>query len=382
MFARPFIGPDYICAMRPARLVLASLLAVGLVQALATPGWAATAIPTAPTAPASAAAAATAASAPKVTFGLGPASATKLDGRPYFTFESSPGGVAEDHVAIENLSAQPLPLNIYATDAENAPNGALSYAARSAKVVDAGAWIAIGTPGGASTITVPAQSKIILPIELKVPDNASPGDHAAAIIVSLTSAVKNKKGELVNFEQRVADRVFIRVSGPIHAALAVQGLRATYHGTLNPIGQGSVTVTYTVKNTGNIDLGGKQKLQLSGLLGSSGKAPVLADVPLLLPGGSASLSIKIGRVWPELLMHAKVSVTPTVLAGTVNPAVALASASASFWAIPWTLLAIIVIILAVIGYLIWRLKHPKPKSGRHGNPGKPGKAKPAPVLVP
>ena len=39
-----------------------------------------------------------------------PASATKLDGRPYFTYDASPGGILEDHIAIVNFSTKPLKL--------------------------------------------------------------------------------------------------------------------------------------------------------------------------------------------------------------------------------------------------------------------------------
>ncbi len=76
-------------------------LTAGLILVAAAPAVAAQA---APAQPAAASIAATARPAPKAAFGAGPASATKLDGRPYFTYDASPGGSIEDHIAIVNFA--------------------------------------------------------------------------------------------------------------------------------------------------------------------------------------------------------------------------------------------------------------------------------------
>ena len=313
--------------------------------------------------------------ATEATFGVAPASASIIDGRPYFTFFADPGSSSVDHVAVENLSTTALPLNIYPTNATNAATGALQYAARSVHPSDAAGWIGLATPGGATTVMVAALSTIIVAIRLTVPAGASPGDHAAAIIVSLTGKVESRSGQSENLEQRLAARVFIRVSGVLHPEMTVDNLSAVYRGTPNPVGQGSVLVTYQVRNTGNVNLSGRQKVSLSGLFNAVGHAPALANVAFLLPGGAERVSVRIPAVSPELFMAATVHLTALTLAGTVNPPVKTLGGSAHFWAVPWTLLLIIVVLGLLIAAFLRQRRRALPS--RHGRrPGPP----PTPAL--
>jgi hypothetical protein len=290
---------------------------------------------------------------PTVTFGIGPANATKVDGRPYFSYFASPGGQVGDHIALVNISTQPLALNVYVADARNGSDGSLSYASRAKPPTAAGSWFAISTPSGTSAVTVPAQTTLIVPVVLKVPASASPGDHLAAFVLSLTAPSKGKNGEQVNLEQRVAAKAYVRVNGPLHPGLSIQNLRASYDSTLNPIGSGRVTVTYTVKNTGNTDLGARQKVSLSGLFGSTGTASFIAAVPLLLPGSSIKETVSLDHVRPELILRAKVTVTTEQVADLISPSLPVSSATATVWAVPWTLVAVVVVVLLAIAAWFW-----------------------------
>jgi hypothetical protein len=298
---------------------------------------------------------------PKAAFGAGPASAKKLDGRPYFTYDASPGGYLEDHIAIINFATHPQTLNVYAVDAVSASNGLFSYAAKSAPPKQVGAWLKVGT-NRSGTVTVGPHATVVLPVFLRVPSNASPGDHAGAVIVSLTGLVKGH-GRTVKFEQRIASRVIIRVSGPLHPRLTIENLHASYAGHLNPFASGVVHVSYTVGNTGNALLGGSQQVSAHGLFGSQARSTTLPGVPLLLPGAAYKVSTKVSGVFPEIEITATVRVTPVGLRGDINPGMRGTSASVTLWTIPWPLIAVvIVIVLGIIG-LIWRRRRRSPKPG-------------------
>jgi hypothetical protein len=187
-----------------------------------------------------------------------------------------------------------------------------------------------------------------------VPGNASPGDHAGAVIVSLTSLVKGKSGQRVKFEQRIATRVIIRVSGPLRPRLSIENLHASYSGHLNPFAAGAVTVSYTVENTGNVLLGAAQQVSAHGWFGSTARAPALPVVPLLLPGGSYPVTVHVHGVFPEIGLSATVGLTPEGLRGDVNPGLHLITASVQLWAVPWILVAVFVVLVVAIVALFWR----------------------------
>jgi hypothetical protein len=287
------------------------------------------------------------------TFGAGPSNKKKPDGRTYFDYNVSPGGRLSDHIAVLNLTYHPEVLRVYTVDVVPGSNGSYLYQPRAAKRVSTGGWVAVGTPHASGLLRARPRSTTVLPVHLRVPRNASPGDHVGAIIVSLTSLVKGKSGQRVDLEQRVATRVLVRVLGPLHPRLAIENLHASYKGKLNPFASGSAAVTYTVHNTGNAILGATQQVSVHGLFGSTAHAKSLPIVQPLLPGGSIHVTVHVPGVFPEFLETAKVSVTPQGIVGEVNPGLHTVTASTHFWAIPWILLAIILLLigLAVLAYV-------------------------------
>lgn len=334
------------------RLPRAALLAGALLASCVTPAAAAPA-PTSPAAPPQSSTAG--AQAHKAaTFGIGPADGKRIDGRPLLTYLASPGAHLTDHVAIVNLAAKSVTLNVYAADAAIGADGSFGYLAKAAPRKDASAWIKVMTPGQSPKITLAPRATVILPIIVTVPADASPGDHAAGVITSLTSKITSSKGQLIDFEQRVALRTFVRVSGPLHPQLAIEKLQVKYRDTLNPVGGGKVTVSYTVRNTGNVRLGARQQVIISGLFGTT-SAKALADVPLLLPKSSVAVSVTVPGVFPQLHMHARVVLVPLTVAGDVDPGLPTKIIiSATLWAVPWALIAALVLLLCAVLLWVWR----------------------------
>lgn len=312
----------------------------------------------------------------KATFGIGPANAKGIDGRANLDFLTTPGAKLTDRIALVNIAAKPVTLNLYAVDTALGSDGSLGYQPRAAKRVDAGNWIVPELPGGASTVTLGPQQTKVVPLSISVPANASPGDHAAGVIASVISKViSDKSPQGVDFEQRVALRAFFRVSGALRPELSVQGLTVRWKGTLDPFGGGTATVDYTVRNTGNVRLGAKQQVSVSGLFGSTSPKKPVAAIPLLFPGNAVHVAVAVPGVFPQFAMHARVLLYPLTVSGDVDPGLPPNIAAAkSFWAVPWTLIALVVALVLVIGGLWWRRRHVRrhrgPSGGRHrGNRG-------------
>jgi hypothetical protein len=284
-----------------------------------------------------------------VTFGTQTASATKPDNRGIYMFGATPGGRIEDHVAVLNYSDQTATFLIRGTDGVNTPQGGFAALPINERSHDLGAWIAL--PSSDLKVTLRPRTDLIVPFLIEVPTDATPGDHVGVITATLVSSVISKSGQRLHLLQTVGTRIFLRVSGPLHPSLTVTVLAVHYEGTLDPIGTGEAKVTYTVSNTGNIALGGSQTVYVSGLFGARSTAARVPKLQLLLPGFSVTKTVEVTGIFPEIRETAHVSIRPLYIAGSVAPPSGPFQASRSFWAIPWTLLPIIVaVILLVVGW--------------------------------
>jgi hypothetical protein len=322
--------------------LLAAAATVSIIVLGGSPALAASSTPSpAPSPNPSGSSATDAAGKPVVTFGIGPSKNHQVDRRPNYNMLSPKGGLVSDEVAVVNLTYQPLTLNLYAADGLNADDGSLTLQPGYVKPKDAAAWVTFGGRGSKGYVKLAPREKVYVPFVVHIPKTAYVGDHLAGIVASLVSegTTPGERGTNVKLEQRVGIRLGVRVAGVLTPGLEVKDLQAAYAGTVNPFGKGNVTVTYTVTNTGNVRLGGQQEVSVHGLIGPTSSAPKLANVPMLLPGNSAKVSVTVPEVTPVGYMTADVSVSGLAVAGDADPATEVASASTNFWAIAWTLLA-------------------------------------------
>lgn len=305
-------------------------------------------------------------SGPAAFFGLGPSSATKIDNRPYFAWGSTPGAAFADYAAVVNFGTQPVTLQVFATNAVSLAHGGTGFLPQGRILGGPASWITLHLPGGSSTVHLGPKSQVIVPITVSIPKNAPPGDHVGAIVASLTSSAVAKNHAKVHLIQQVASRTVIRVSGPIHPQLSVDSLSVEYNDPLNPASSSTATLRFTVRNTGNVLLGGKESVAVHGLFGGSASVTNAAQIPIMLPGGSTTEIVKVHGVYPELLMHGDVTIKPLVVAGQDDPGLRTYSASVTFWAIPWIPVAILIVIVLLIVLLIWRRRRRRPSPAPDG----------------
>ncbi|WP_066951027.1 hypothetical protein [Streptomyces lushanensis] len=296
----------------------------------------------------------------RTTFGVQPSGPKKPDRRSDFSYSATPGAAVRDHLAVLNHSTRPLKLKVYASDAFNTDDGGFDLLAAGRPSKDAGTWVAVRT----GSVVVPARSRVIVPFTLTVPRGASPGDHAAGIVAALTSSGTGAQGDRVAVEQRVGARVHIRVAGELKPQLTVENLKATYDGTFNPFGGGTATVTYTVRNTGNVRLGARQTVRVRNAVTGPVRAPGVHDIKGLLPGNAVTVTASVRDLFPALRSTATVTVDPVPVGGDIDPALPGTTHSAGFWTVPWALLALLLILAAGVALWLWQRR-------RRGRPTRP-----------
>ncbi|MEU9132378.1 hypothetical protein AB0D08_30440 [Kitasatospora sp. NPDC048540] len=283
------------------------------------------------------------------TFGIQPSGADQPDDRGAFSYAATPGAVVKDHVAVWNYGDQPLTLRLYPADAFNTDAGGYDVLPEGKPSTQAGTWL----KAAADALTVPARSRQIVPFTLAVPADATPGDHPAGIVAALRQESKDAQGNAVTVDQRVGARVNIRVSGTLRAELTVESARVVHHPSLNPLDTGRTTVSYTVRNSGNVRLGGKQAVRVTNLLGSvaTGQAP--ADLQELLPGNAVSYRVDVSGAYPAFLGTAGITIDPLPIGGDRDPGLTSTVHKQRYADIPWALLAVL-LPLALGGTWWWR----------------------------
>ncbi|MCT9076854.1 DUF916 domain-containing protein [Streptomyces fulvoviolaceus] len=271
---------------------------------------------------------------------------TKVATRPYFYLSADPGQTIEDKVVVANKTGKPLTFRLYAADAYNtARDGGFAVRTLKEKQRGVGVW---AKPAKAR-VKVPAHGKVTVPFTLRVPEGAEPGDHPGAL-VALDERIDRGDGSVALGVQRaVAARVYLRVGGPTLPAVAVEDVRVIHHQPLVPgFGDSTATISYTLHNTGNVTLDPKVELRATGLFGRTLLARDLAKIPSeLLPGQRVRLS----EPWRGAPQFDWGEVTLTASAKDTRE-----SASASFFALPWLLAAVLAVVLVLGGVLLIRAR--------------------------
>ena len=289
--------------------------------------------------------------------------------RPSLTYTAQPGSTVHDSVTLWNYGNVQLTFQVYATDAFNNADGAFDLLTAVEKPKDLGAWLTLPV----HNVTVPAHAKVDLPVTLAVPAGAEPGDHAAGILASNSAPGTGPDGKTVTVDRRTGTRVYLRVGGPLHPDIAVTKARSVYHATLDPR-KGSLDVTYTVRNVGNVRLGATQAIAVKNIFGRTMRSTTPKPIAELLPGNEVQLSRHFDGVTATVRVGAQIKLTPKALGDATSTQATTTSHTASTWAFPWLLLLIAVLLTLLVRGIRWFRQRP-------GGQGQPVPS-PAPAAAP
>jgi hypothetical protein len=285
-----------------------------------------------------------------VTWSVRPADESGEDGRSWVEQELDPGETATEYMAIHNLSDQEVTFRVSAADGYFQDNGRFSMLPSDKESVDAGLWIDVR-----DEVTVGADETAIVPFTTTVPDNATPGDHAAGIAASVLSQQVGDDGATVGVESRVGFRVMTRVTGELSPAASLEAVDSSYDMSWNPLAPGAAQVTFEVVNSGNA------RLLVTGVVEAGGKEvefPAADEIDQeLLPGDRRTFTVTVEDVWPLVYVPGSITLTPTVVGEATE--VDAATAKAGFWAVPWPQLIALAGIAMLIGSSIWGRRRSK-----------------------
>ena len=351
-------------AARSTSRILAALLVVLAVLAVSAPARAGTTGPEeepgAGDAPPAADAPAAVAPEDQASFGIGPATGESPDERAFLAYTLPPLGAVYDFVALVNYSQFPLDLAVYAADAVNSADGSVGFSDRQSQR-DA-AWVAFGTPEAPieGLVSVPGRDeqgqpgRVVVPFRVTVPENAPPGDHVVGLVASLTTLGQNPGSQNIELEQRVATRVFLRVDGEAVPAVDVIDVATDYTKGARPWRTGTVDVSYTIANAGNLRAGVVPAVTVSGPFGVLERRVELEPVVDLLPGSSQAVTAQVPGVWPLLRLAVTAENEVVAPPNGDDPGLGTTRQTSTVWAVSLELLLFLGLASVVIALVVTR----------------------------
>ncbi|WP_375384987.1 WxL protein peptidoglycan domain-containing protein [uncultured Microbacterium sp.] len=283
-----------------------------------------------------------------------PASADgQPDSRTRFTYSADPGQTISDQVLVGNTGTQREDFTVYATDAYNGGDGSFALLATADTPTQIGAWVSFADGSSRLQFSLEPNEARLVPFTVTLPADATPGDHAGGLVASVL-----QEGQQVSVDRRVATPIFTRVSGDLQPQLTITSIDAAYQGDWwNPF-NGSVKILYTVDNGGNVALAANLDATTVTWFGIPATGTQGASIPVLLPGSTATYEATLSGVgqWgylnPAIRMQPFVDSPDPAQQLTVTPV----SRDTILVAIPWLLLILIALIVAIILFVRWRRK--------------------------
>ncbi|GAB2620387.1 WxL protein peptidoglycan domain-containing protein [Pseudactinotalea suaedae] len=264
------------------------------------------------------------------------------ESRPNFGYRLEPGATIEDALDVVNTGDVELTLAVAAADGYTTPQGVLDLLPLSQIQSGVGMWV---VPAVSEITLAPGESTEV-PFTLAVPAGAAPGDHTGGLVTVRTSS----GGGTVQLEQRLGSRIHVRVPGDQVVALSADELAVSQPAQLNPVAGGTATVRYAVRNEGSVRTVFTERVTVSGP-GGLGSVMATATVAEILPGSEIVRVVEIPGAWSVGYTDVSVELVPQAVDGELASPIRLDGGA---WAVPWTLVAVLVLVIGaavVIGVL-------------------------------
>lgn len=271
------------------------------------------------------------------TWAVRPATEAGPDQRSWIEAEVEPGEKLTEYLAVSNFGKEPVTFSLVAADGLFTQTGRFTILPDDQPSTGAGTWIDLS-----DSVEVVAGATVVVPFTVTVPENATPGDHAAGVAAGImTKSGANSSGVSVN--SRVGFRVMLSVAGEEKPALALSDVELQYEQSWNPFEPGDVSVSAGVENAGNTWLKTALQAQASG-------SAIELGAKELLPGDAFAVSSKVKEVWPLGFVTVEVTATGAGREDGAQPTVV--SEEYTVWAIPIPQLAVLLGLGLMVGGLV------------------------------
>lgn len=202
-------------------------------------------------------------------------------------------------------------------------------------------------------ILIPAEKTIEIPFTIKVPHDASPGGHFAAILIGTKPPQDADDSTQVQTSQIVTTLVFLRVAGDINESGSIRSFRTTKSILEKP----EATFELRFENKGNVHILPQGEIRILNMWGEErGLIPINRDTLFgnVLPDSIRKYNFTWKGEW-SLADIGRYTAIATLAYGDNQRQ--FSDSETAFWVIPWKILGTVIIVLLSFGYLfVWAIK--------------------------
>lgn len=202
-------------------------------------------------------------------------------------------------------------------------------------------------------IIVPAERTTEVPFTIKIPDQADPGGHFAAILIGTKSLDQGSKQTVVETSQVVTSLVFLRVTGDVNEQGSIREFRSTKSIAEKP----EMSFDLRFENKGNVQILPQGEIKILNMWGQErGVIPVNRQTMFgnILPKQIRKYSFTWTGEW-SLADMGRYRAIATLAYG--NDERQFVTSETAFWVIPWKILSVIVVVLfGFVSAVSWAIK--------------------------
>lgn len=201
--------------------------------------------------------------------------------------------------------------------------------------------------------TVPAEKTIEIPFTIAVPQDAPPGGHYAALLVSTKPAPQNGEETKVQTSQVISSLVFLRVTGNIAELSSIRSFRTADYIVSRP----ETTFDLRIENKGNVHVLPQGEIKIYNMWGQErGIVPINQQTLFgnVLPNSVRKYSFTWKGDWSFSDIGRYTAVATLAYGSDTRQ---FLTADTAFWIIPWKfLLALFTGLGSVIWLISWGIK--------------------------
>lgn len=282
------------------------------------------------------------------------------ESRTNFSYDLEAGQEKTDTFEVTNLGSAQITLSIYAADGITSSSGALELLPAEEPSTALGLWVTVSTP----EITLLPGEMQSVQFKLDVPHDIEPGDYVGGLI---SSYLDTSSGSTVAVDRRLANRMNVHVGGEGILDVGASELTINTENAWNPFAPTNAALSFTASNSGTVRARGQLSLTTSGPFGWGSKTQSFA-LEEMLPGSKVRKEQELAALWPMLILHSELSITPEGIDGALGTEETI---TAKNWVLPWgqlILLAILIVISLLIGLRRGRYYEEEPGDGLDGLP--------------
>ena len=256
---------------------------------------------------------------------------------PTFEFNANAGDAVSNSIRVENITDQPLPVTV---DIRNftamGEKGEVSLSKGSNRY-SMSDWISV-TP---TAQTIAAKDSAVFNYTIHVPQNAEPGGRFSSIVFSVAPQ-KVTGGSGVAIGQEVGSLLFLRVAGDVKESAQIESFDTG--SILHEYGP--VHFQIRVKDTGNVQFQPRGTVSITNMFGKPVQT-IPVNAHNVLPGAVRQMDAS----WQHKWLFGQYNATVSLVYGSKGQII---TASTTFWGFPFRIILVVLIILAVLGFIIFR----------------------------